>query len=132
MRLVLDWALAIICIWQEARGEDYAGKLAVAEVIRNRMRKRYSSDGSVAETVLRPYQFSGFNTGDPNRIVSFRIDDNDPVVKECIQAWNDSEHTDTVKGAVLYYNPSIVQEPKWVLRAKEVARVGQHVFFEPI
>src|SRR5690242_9293677 len=77
MRLISDTALAAVTIWQEARGEAYAGKLAVAEVIRNRIKERYASDGTVAGTVIRPKQFSGWNSSDSNRIPSLQIDDGD-------------------------------------------------------
>src|SRR5574337_170238 len=84
MRLVSDDALAIVTIYQEAAGEPYAGKLAVAEVIRARMRRCYASDGTVAGTVLRAWQFSGWNTdAGAVRIMSLQIDTNDPVVQEC-------------------------------------------------
>lgn len=134
MRLITDRALAIITIWQEARGQTYHGKLAVASVIRNRMNARYSSDGTVAGTVLRPLQFSGWNTKDPNRTPSMMIDDTSPVVQECGRAWDESERHETVNGAVLYYNPKIVPQPLWAKPdvAKLVAREGDHDFFTPI
>lgn len=133
MRLISDDALAVVTIFQEARGEPWEGKLAVGEVIRNRMRRKYSSDGTATDTVLKPFQFSGWNTQDRNRIPSLRIDTNDLIVQECVKAWKESEHTTTVKGAVLYYNPEIVtQKPKWVDLSIEVARIGPHVFYEPL
>lgn len=51
-----DEALAALTVYLEARGESFAGKLAVAAVIRNRMERRYQSDGTIAGTVLRPRQ----------------------------------------------------------------------------
>ena len=130
MRLVSDLALAVITIFQEARGESFQGKIAVAEVIRNRMRMKYSSDGTVVGTVLRPYQFSGWNTQDPNRIPAMRIDDTDPVVQECVQAWHQSENSSFVGQAVLYLNKSIVHPlPNWARDDKEVARIGAHTFY---
>lgn len=44
--LVPDDTWAILTIIGEAAGEPYVGQLAVAEVIRNRMRQRYASDGT--------------------------------------------------------------------------------------
>lgn len=135
MRLISEESLAVVTIMQEAAGEPYAGKLAVAEVIRNRMNKKYASDGTVSGTVLRPLQFSGWNAKDPGRIRTVRSDSDDRVVKECIRAWHEAlAGSDTVKGAVLYYNPSIIKEtPEWALpdSAIEVAVVGQHHFFIP-
>jgi len=137
MRLVDEDALAVITILQEAAGEPYVGKVAVAEVIRNRMQAKYSSDGTVSGTVLRPYQFSGWNTADPGRIRNIRADDHDKTVQECVQAWKEAQHgSDTVKGAVLYYNPDprlVPVTPEWAKphSAKQVAEVGHHVFFVP-
>lgn len=134
-RLVSDDTWGILTVWQEARGESFEGKLAVAEVILNRMKRLYASDGTVAGTVLRPMQFSAWNASDVNRIQSAKIDTDHPTVQECIKAWHDAKQgSDTVHGAVLYLNPSIVKPlPKWATPeyAVEVARVGAHVFYVP-
>lgn len=133
MRVISDNSLAAVTIWQEARGESYEGKLAVAEVIRNRMNKKYTSDGTVPGTVLRPFQFSGWNTGDPNRIPSMRIREEDFTVKDCMRAWEAAtfDKTQTVNGAVLYYAPKVVSEPSWAKNCIKVAEVGNHLFFVP-
>lgn len=139
MRLLTEEALAVITIHQEAAGESYLGKLAVAEVIRNRMNKKYASDGTVTDTVLRPKQFSGWNTSDAGRIRNARIDSDNPVVKDCIRAWHEAQAgSNTVHGAVLYYAPATLKklgwpEPDWALpdSADEVAVVGGHHFFIP-
>lgn len=135
MKVISDDSLAIVTIWQEARGESYEGKLAVASVIRNRMKKKYSSDGTAAGTVLKDFQFSGWNADpkDSNRELSVKIDDQDGTVRECIRAWNASADKDTVSGAVLYFNPKIVKRPKWAMPdvAELVATVGSHEFYVP-
>ena len=130
-RLVSDDVWAVMTIWQEARGEAYAGKLAVAEVIRNRTRQRFQSAGSVASTVLARYQFSGWNTGEVNRIPAALLDDTAPAVAECRRAWAEAQAgSDTVHGAVFYLNPKLVPSlPAWASAAKRVARVGAHDFY---
>jgi spore germination cell wall hydrolase CwlJ-like protein len=132
MRLVSDTALAAITIWQEARGEPYEGKLAVAEVIRNRMRAHYASDGTVAGTVLRPRQFSGWNSDDLNRVPSLKLDDGDRVVADCVRAWKEAaeQNTDVAKRALLYYAPALAL-PSWAKGCVEVARIGRHLFLIP-
>lgn len=132
-RLVADDIWAILTIWQEARGEPDEGKLAVAEVIRNRTRQRYQSDGTVAGTVLAPFQFSGWNTTDPNRRKAAVIDTDDPTFQDCYHAWfRAKQGTDLVKQAVLYYNDTLVTDaPAWVAGCDEVARIGAHVFYRP-
>ena len=134
MRLISDTALAVLTIWQEARNQPHEGKVAVAEVIRNRMKERYSSDGTVAGTVARAYQFSGWNTKDPNRVPSLQLDDSDPVVKECLRAWLEANTNGTnyAQGALLYLNPSILPVlPAWVRNSDKVAEIGDHVFYYP-
>lgn len=133
-RILSDDVLAIVTIAQEALGEPYEGKLAVAEVIRNRMQKRYSSDGSVAGTVLRAWQFSGWNTDSVGRIKMAKIDSDHAVVAECVRAWEEAKAgSNLVNGALLYYAPAIVKTPKWARAefATQVAEVGGHVFFTP-
>jgi len=129
VRLVSDDTWAILTVWQEARGEMQAGRVAVAEVIRNRTQRRYQSDGTVAGTVLHPLAFSGWNVHDPNRIPSALLDEGDPVVRQCIEAWTTARTgSDTVHGAVLYCNPALAQ-PAWAAQAKRVAVIGNHEFF---
>ena len=124
VRIVSDFALAVVTIFQEARGEPFAGKIAVGEVIRNRAKH---SNKTVAEVVLKPEQFSGFNTNDPNRTPSFLIDDGDPVVKECATAWLASETSNLTEGATNYYNPDIAT-PSWASAMKDPIHIGSHLF----
>ena len=116
MRIITPDSLAIATIWQEAAGEPYEGKIAVAAVIRNRMNKKYQSDGTVEGTVLADYQFSGWNTDtkDTLRERSMRLDDTDPVVQECQMAWRESEMRDPTRGSVLYFAPKGAKKiPYW-------------------
>ena len=127
MRLVSDFALAVMTIWQEARGEPQAGRVAVGEVIRHRMKQKGKT---VAEIVLAPYQFSGYNTKDPNRTPAFLLDDTDPIVRECAIAWLDSASTDITEGATLYLNPDIVDPlPEWAVKATKTVKIGRHQFY---
>lgn len=133
-RILSEDALAIVTIAQEALGESYEGKLAVAEVIRNRMSKRYASDGSVAGTVLRAWQFSGWNTDSIGRTKMAKIDSDQAKVSDCVRAWEDAKTgTNIANGAVLYYAPNLVSTPKWARAefATQVAEIGGHVFFTP-
>ena len=129
MRIVKDDALAIVTIAQEAIGEPLQGKIAVAEVIRNRMVAKFQSDGTVPGTVLRPFAFSGMNTGATGRARWFSIDDDDPHVKDCVIAWNVAKAgSNTVQGADSYVNLSIAK-PNWAREDAKVAEVGRHTFY---
>ena len=60
-----DEMLLAMCIFGEARGEHDDAKLAVGNVVRNRvLAGRYGKDWR--GVILRPMQFSCFNTNDPN------------------------------------------------------------------
>lgn len=70
--------LLALTLYGEARGEPIDGKKAVAWVVRNRMaaaarrvaergsKHPLFGDGTVGGVVLKPYQFSCWNKGDPN------------------------------------------------------------------
>ncbi|KKU98288.1 MAG: hypothetical protein UY28_C0004G0026 [Candidatus Amesbacteria bacterium GW2011_GWB1_48_13] len=134
MKLISEDALGIITMWMEARGEPHEGRVAVGEVIRNRMKKKYSSDGTVAGTVALRYQFSGWNDDYGNNqqlIASLKIDDADAIVQDCIAAWKESETSDLTGGALFYVNLSIVQ-PGWAKKCKAVTKIGNHTFFVPL
>lgn len=128
MRVVDDEAWAIMTIAGEALGEPMIGKIAVAEVIRNRMARKYASDGTVIGTVLRAKQFSMWD--DKARLLAARIDDKDPKVRECIDAWIESEHSTISKGAVLYHT-IMIERPFWATAqsVKEVATIHRHRFY---
>lgn len=131
--LFSDEALAVSTIWQEARGEPFLGKLAVAQVIRNRVLLKYNSDGTVAGTVLAPYQFSGWNTKDPNRVISVSIDTDDPVVDACRTAWllaNQKGVGDKFP-AVLFHASTMKEYPEWSksTNVKRIAEIGNHIFY---
>lgn len=133
MRLITDRDLAAICIWQEARGEPQEGRIGVAEIIRNRTQRRYSSDGTVTGTVLWGRQFSGMNATDPNRIPSFKIDGDDPVVQECLKAWDEAcEGSQRTDGAVHYLNVELSKNllggrlPRWAADPSDPTRVNPH------
>ena len=131
MNLINPDALAAAQIWAEAEGEPFFCKLGVGEAIRNRMRFRYSSDGTVAGTVARRFQFSSFNddVGDNARLIkSLELDDEDPVVRECIRAWRESVASGLVGTAVCYYAVTI-PPPSWVPGMEFVAQFGKTRFY---
>jgi len=130
MRLVTDDNLAVMNIWAEARGETLEGKVGVAEVMRNRMKRHYASDGTVASTIFWPWQFSGFNTDNQWRSRIFELDNSNVIVRECFDAWVRSETTNLTHGAVLYCNLNILRTPpRWARPDRLLAEIGQHSFF---
>lgn len=133
MRLVPDDAWAVITIWHEAQSEPYLGKVAVAEVILRRTKRKFMSDGTVAGTCLWPMQFSGWNAHDATpkykeRVEGAKIDTDDHVVQDCMRAWAEAKAGSSLApDCVQYYNPRICAPP-WSIGAEIVAEIGQHRF----
>ncbi len=124
-----DEALAALTVYLEAGGESFAGKLAVAAVIRNRMRLRYHSDGSVQGTVLKPWQFKPWNTRSPHHVA---LDLSRKSMRDSLLAWLlVQDGRNIVDGAVLFYNPTLVRSPHWAKVTRKVATIGDHEFYAP-
>ena len=124
-----DEQLAALTIYLEARGESFAGKLAVAAVIRNRMNAKYHSDGTVKGTVLKRLQFQPWNYAKPE-VVRHRISQS--RMKDSLLAWRMVQDGRTVvDGALLFYNPRLVKTPFWATVSHKVASIGGHEFFVP-
>jgi len=136
-------ALGVSCLVGEAANQHPSGQIGVAEVIRNRMERRYASDGTVAGTILRAKQFSCFNDSTPWRTRLFNLQWQDPAVQRARVAWETAfgddgsgDRSDLVKGAVLYHTiqpPAGVTQwpPRWATApgVREVARLDDHIFY---
>lgn len=117
----------------EAEGEPYQAKVGVAEVIRNRMQRKYSSDGTVAGTVLKRLQFSAWQASNPqdekNRIRAVQVDVVDPNVMDCVRAWAAAQAgSDNVSGAVLFYAVGI-PPPVWARQENFTGQFGRLRFY---
>ena len=130
--MISEDSIGIVTVFQEAEGEPYEGKVAVAEVILRRTKRKYFSDGTVAGTVLRRLQFSGMNEDSANRVRSFKIDNTDnPIVQDCIRAWTEAlAPSNRVPDCMHYFNPSLC-DPAWARGATVVAEIGNHRFVIP-
>jgi hypothetical protein len=147
-----DGELMALCIYSEAAGETYEGKVAVGRVIRNRMARHYQSDGTVSGTVLHPMAFSGFwcvyVNGKYMRICETVADSeahgeimlkramDDKIWPECVRAVADSEggfvgdssYQALTPDTVLYTNLAI-SHPVWASADKMVTSIGHHTFY---
>lgn len=140
-----------LCLWDEARGEAEEGRRAVAQVVLNRRRKRYSSDGTIRGTVLAPNQFSGFwfdfVNGRYQRVCFDQEAADIRAHRLLLNAqkdlyWGTCEHAAEVAlhgdletvlstDTVLYYNPAVVHSPPaWALPAKLDRIIGHHAFYK--
>lgn len=151
--MINDATLLALCVYDEARGEDADGKAAVARVVLNRMKHHYSSDGTVAGTVLAPNQFSGFwfdmVKGHYTRVchtlpeawdrAENKLDDalkHPAAWAACMAAasavqagtYHSPAYDMLTDAAVLYLNPSI-SKAAWATPDKHVCDIGHHAFY---
>lgn len=132
MRVIPDEVFAALTIRAEAEGEPHAGKVAIGEVIRERMRQRFFSDGTVMGTCFLRLQFSIWNDDKQDNlraVAMLKTEYEDPAFRECVKAWIESENTKIVPSAVQYYNPHVVM-PSWLDDFTLVAKIGNHDFLK--
>ena len=112
-----DLYLLARCIYGEARGEPYTGKVAVGAVILNRV-KSSSFPNSVSGVIYQKGAFDAVSDGQIN------LGTND----ECLRAAQDALNGwDPTYGCIYYYNPKTATS-KWILSRKIVVTIGAHVF----
>ena len=133
-----DAELFAITIYGEARGEDIEGKKAVAAVIANRIKRGGWFGRTLKEVVLKPWQFSTFNIGDPNRVKLEEIAgdftkclDTVSSLKECywvalgaLAGWLGSN-----VGDATHYFADYIEPPDWAEKLEHITDIGRHKFF---
>lgn len=142
--------LLALTVLGEARNQSWQGKVAIAQVVRNRMELKAKS---VADTVLAPWQFSCWNPGDPNKdfllqAIATQAGNVRPegVWEECLQAaesaLNEPREIDPTGGATHYCTEALwnvpaprAKRPAWYSEpcvkkgvTEFLIQIGAHVF----
>lgn len=105
----------------EAKGESFAGKVAVATVILNRVDSPEFPNNVrdvVYEVVGKAYAFTPVQNGEINKPAS---EESKRAVEEALK------RTDRLNEAVYFYNPQIATD-NWIRTRQVVAAIGNHVF----
>lgn len=117
-------------IFGEARGESFDGQIAVGWVIKNRAMKPGWWGHTITEVCRKPFQFSCWNSSDPNNTVILRASLTDLTF---IRAYGAAalvmteDLLDITNGATHYY-ALYSATPPWASAMVETARIGQHRF----
>ncbi len=92
--------------------------------------------GRYAGVCQAPYQFSCWNTNDPNfaflsgmKPIPFREMARARIVADQVI---DGKVPDPTGGATHYYAIAMKKAPGWAAKAKETLRLGGHVFFKDV
>ena len=109
-----DRDLLALCVWRESDDQSVGCMAAVAHVVKNRVEKPCWWGVDYHSVILKPWQFSCFNHGDPNE--SRWPADNNLQWIEALHiadavAVNNTD-PDNTDGATTYYDVSI-DPPDW-------------------
>ncbi len=119
-------------IWGEARGEAFAGKVAVAWVIRNRVEHPRWWGRGIAEVCMKPFQFSCWNPGDPNEKKCRAVSADDPAFVECLAAARaclEGKLPDPTNGSD-HYHVDAGEPPYWAKGRAPLVAIGRHEFYK--
>ena len=112
-----DVYLLAKCVYAESRGEPYAGQVAVAAVILNRV-KSSKFPNTISGVVYQPYAFTAVSDGQIN------LEPNQTAYNAARDAMNGWDPT---YGCIYYYNPATATS-KWIFSRQTVVTIGKHVF----
>lgn len=112
-----DLYLMAKCIYAEARGEIYIGKVAVGAVILNRIASP-DFPNTIYGVIYQPWAFTAVHDGQINL---------EPDA-EAYQAAQDAMNGwDPTYGAIYYYNPDVATSV-WIFSRQTITTIGKHVF----
>jgi hypothetical protein len=122
-------------IYGEARGEPAEGRVAVANVIMNRMEAQRPHFGATPRAIcLMPSQFSCWNPTDVNRpMLTDPEEQATPMFRECLDLAERAlagELDDITDGAT-HFHATNIATPSWAsdAGARITLRVGRHIFY---
>ncbi len=125
-------------LWGEARGENIAGKNAVASVIYNRYKISQTKGGywwgnSLIDICQQPHQFSCWNINDVNYDKIQNINEDDLSFQECQRIARRLVRgllIDITDGSDHYHN--IFVHPKWAEDSIITCQFGTHLFYRMV
>jgi LysM repeat protein len=104
-------------VFSEARGEPFAGQVAVAGVILNRVRSEFFPN-TIEGVIFQPWQFTAVEDGqfwlEPNQVAYI-------AARAALEGWDPS------RGAIYYYNPDMAVDD-WIFYRDVIVEIGDHYF----
>lgn len=117
--------------WGEARNQGFLGMVAVAWVAKNRAARGGWWGESITSVCLKPFQFSCWNSDDPNRD---KLDHVTLDTPEYLRATGiaalvlTGDIPDPTGGATHYHTKAIY--PEWAHKLAKTAEIGDHIFYK--
>lgn len=105
------------CVYSEARGEPYAGQVAVAAVVLNRVRSS-KFPNTVAGVIYQKGAFTAVSDGQINLTPNQTAYN---AARDALNGW------DPTNGCLYYYNPATATS-KWIWSLTVEIKIGRHAF----
>ncbi len=124
----IEWAARVA--WGEARGEPDGGMQAVLNVMANR-KNNPRFPGSLAGVARQSFQFSAYNSDDPNKKKLEAVDESDPEYRRAVRLATFAQLGllwDITDGAT-YFHHHEIQPPTYLVDADVSAVIGSHIFY---
>jgi N-acetylmuramoyl-L-alanine amidase len=103
-----------LCVWRESSNQSALAQIGVAWAIRNRVDHPGWWGNSYETVILKPWQFSSFNLGDPNNTRwPEDADSSWPQVQSICSGVMSGEIPDPTDGATNYYSNDISFPKGW-------------------
>lgn len=112
-----DLNLLARIVYAEARGEVYAGQVAIAAVVLNRV-KNSSFPNSIAGVIYQPGAFTAVSDGQINMSPDSTAR---KAAQDALNGW------DPTYGSIYYFNPNTATS-KWIWSRPYVTTIGKHRF----
>jgi len=112
-----DLYLLSCCVYGEARGESYTGKVAVAAVVLNRLDSS-KFPNSISGVI---YQKGAFTCVDDGQINLGTNDECTRAAQDALNGW------DPTGGALYYFNPKTATS-KWIWSRPQLVTIGKLIF----
>ena len=112
-----DLNLLARVVYGEARGEPYAGQVAVAAVVLNRV-KNSSFPNTISGVVYQSGAFTAVSDGQINLTPNTTAYN---AARDALNGWDPSN------GAIYYFNPSTATN-KWIWSRPHLITIGKHRF----
>jgi|SRR5579872_140378 len=129
--MAFDRIFAGVTVFLEASNQGPNGRRGVAWTLVNRLNSgRYGQ--TLTGVCLDPFQYSCWNTSDPDRKRIGKTADNDPILLDSLAAVDEAMAggDDPTQGATLYYSTSMITPPSWAETAQFTVQIGDQRFYK--
>lgn len=121
-------------VYGEARGESQVGQEAVAFTVLNRIEKRSWWGRDIIGVCKYPWQYSCWNSNDPNSVILNTMSGNDSRLVPLLDVTRRvlTGQAQNPIGKATHYYADYIAAPSWVPAGTFVTKIGRHLFYADV